>query len=209
MSGVSFTPTFHHTDWIDNVDRVQAGGPTGFNVRFRTLENDLGAVSTAVGQLDTAIAALSVRPPAKPTSITLSPALVPVAPTPGWSHDQTGIAVRPQGAASVFGLMNIPLPDQVRLLSLRALGTNTGATAIVRISLLRAPLVPAASTPPDRLVRVSPDTNPFDRTDTITDQNLARVNLSQFRYFLLATVDSAVAADVITLAGFQISYIAD
>ncbi|RKT08170.1 hypothetical protein BX286_6254 [Streptomyces sp. 3211.6] len=209
MSGVSFTPTFHHTDWVDNVDRVQAGGPVGFNIRFRTLEADLGAVSTAVGKLDAAIAALSVRPPAKPTSITLSPALVPVSPSPGWSHDPTGVAVRPQGAANVSGLMTVPLPDQVRLLSLRALGTNTGATAIVRVSLLRAPLVAAGGAAPDRIVRVSPDTNPFDRTDTITDQNLARVNLSQFRYFLLATVDNAVAADVITLTGFQISYIAD
>ncbi|MGW7528521.1 hypothetical protein [Streptomyces sp. NPDC054783] len=209
MNGISFTPTFHHTDWIDNVDRVQAGGPTGLNIRFRTLETDLGAVSTAVGRLDAAIAALSVHPPAKATSITLSPALVPVTPSPGWNHDQTGVAVRPQGQASVSGLMTVSLPDQVRLMSLRAMGTNNGATALVRVSLLRAPLVPASNTPPDRLVRVSPDTNPFDRTDTITDPDLARVNVSQFRYFLLATVDQALAADVITLAGFQISYIAD
>jgi hypothetical protein len=35
---------FHHTDWLDNVDRVQAGGANGFNQRFRSLETEFVSI---------------------------------------------------------------------------------------------------------------------------------------------------------------------
>ena len=38
MAIVTYTPGFQHEDWVDNVDRVQAGGVNGFNVRFNTIE---------------------------------------------------------------------------------------------------------------------------------------------------------------------------
>ena len=55
MAEPSFTPTFHHTDWVDNVDRVQAGGPNGLNVRLNAIEADLHQVSIVVGQIDAAL----------------------------------------------------------------------------------------------------------------------------------------------------------
>ncbi|UPJ53424.1 hypothetical protein IVB30_20170 [Bradyrhizobium sp. 200] len=39
-----FTPTFEHQDWIDNLDRVTAGGPNGFNGRFNALQTDLNRI---------------------------------------------------------------------------------------------------------------------------------------------------------------------
>jgi hypothetical protein len=60
MSDVSFTPTFRHTDYVDNRDRVQAGGPNGFNARFRALEDDLGTVSDVITEV---AGALKKRPP--------------------------------------------------------------------------------------------------------------------------------------------------
>jgi hypothetical protein len=59
MVDVSFTPTFRHTDYVDNRDRVQAGGPNGFNARFRALEEDLGTVSEVITEV---AGALKKRP---------------------------------------------------------------------------------------------------------------------------------------------------
>lgn len=61
MASVSFTPTFQHTDYVDNRDRVQAGGPNGFNARFRALQDDLGKLSEVITQVD---GALQQRPAA-------------------------------------------------------------------------------------------------------------------------------------------------
>lgn len=58
MSSISFTPKFHHTDYVDNRDRVQAGGPNGFNARFQALEADLDKLSEVITEVS---AALQVR----------------------------------------------------------------------------------------------------------------------------------------------------
>ncbi|WP_326673428.1 hypothetical protein [Streptomyces canus] len=55
MTSVSFTPTFQHTDYVDNRDRVQAGGPNGFNARFKALQADLGKLSEVITKLDSAL----------------------------------------------------------------------------------------------------------------------------------------------------------
>lgn len=39
---------FHHTDWLDNVDRVQAGGANGFNHRFRSLESEFASIQNVL-----------------------------------------------------------------------------------------------------------------------------------------------------------------
>lgn len=57
-----FDPTFKHEEWIDNVDRVMAGGPNGFNVRFNALQADLVQMAEVVKTLDLA---LQSRPQAK------------------------------------------------------------------------------------------------------------------------------------------------
>jgi len=205
VANVSYTPTFHHTEWLDNVDRVQAGGPNGFNTRFNTIETDLHGVATAVAQIDTALTALGTKPPPTQQRITLAPPLVADQPTPGWAHDASGVAVKPQNQTAISGLMSLNLPDRVRLLNLRAVGQNTGTNALVRISLFRAQLLGAGAAP-DRLARVAGDANPFDNTVTV-DPNLSTVDLGTFRYFIIATVDNAAPADIVTLAAIQLSYV--
>jgi hypothetical protein len=59
-STVQFTPTFEHQDWVDNVDRVTAGGPNGFNGRFNALQADLNQMTDVVKTINTA---LQARPP--------------------------------------------------------------------------------------------------------------------------------------------------
>ncbi len=48
-----FTPSFHHTDWVDGESVVQAqqsAGEEGFNSRFHKIENDFAAVRADIGQ---------------------------------------------------------------------------------------------------------------------------------------------------------------
>ncbi len=52
---ITYTPLFTHDDWIDNVDRVQAGGPNGFNIRFNGVAEEFGKLSTVVASIGTAI----------------------------------------------------------------------------------------------------------------------------------------------------------
>ena len=95
MATVSFTPTFSHTPWVDNRDRVQASGPNGFNVRFAALQADLGALSGVVSQIDTALDALEAGPGAQTRVVTLPPILTVTSGGGAWTLDTSGNAVRP------------------------------------------------------------------------------------------------------------------
>src|SRR6186713_2346421 len=100
MSDLNYTPTFHHSPWIDNVSRVKAGGPDGFNVRFEAIESDLHQVSAVVDSIDTLVDAVGAGP--APGSQRL---LVPLDPTsevniPGdWICDVTGALHAPPDAS--------------------------------------------------------------------------------------------------------------
>jgi hypothetical protein len=59
-----YTRQFQHTDWIDFVDPVQAGGGNGFNERFHALESEFDLVATAIASTDASIAAIEATPPA-------------------------------------------------------------------------------------------------------------------------------------------------
>ncbi|MGX2998569.1 hypothetical protein JNUCC64_30620 [Streptomyces sp. JNUCC 64] len=206
MSDVSFTPTFRHTAWIDNRDRVQAGGPNGFNVRFTALESDLDTLADVIAAVRAALDALGAQPPPSQRLLSLSPALVAVSGTAAWTHDSAGFAVRPSNQPSVAGLMAVSFPHGARLVALRALGQNTGSAALLRVSLMRSRLS-GTPQPAERLVRVSGESNPFDARAGI-DPALATVDTAAYRYFLLATADNAASGDVVTLSAFQIEYLA-
>ncbi|HEY9294401.1 MAG TPA: hypothetical protein VIP98_24225, partial [Microlunatus sp.] len=59
----------------------------------------------------------------------------------------------------------------------------------------------------DQIVTVSGDADPFDHTVSIGGA-FAVVDTTTYRYFVLAKLAGAAAADVVTMAGFQISYLA-
>src|SRR5436305_955802 len=56
MADIIYTPSFTHRDWIDNEDRVQAGGENGFNVRFNALAAELKELSAVIAQINGSIA---------------------------------------------------------------------------------------------------------------------------------------------------------
>ena len=203
MASVSFTPTFHHTPYVDNRDRVQAGGPNGFNARFQAIETDLTSLSSVVTDVDTALDALGAGPPPTQHTLTLSPALTIVAGAGAWAHDSGGYASRSGPLTTLAGVQSVAVPDRARLVKLRCLGQNSG-TGILRISLRRARLL-SAVIPADQLALVTGNTNPFDLNPDV-DPNFALVDTATFRYFILATLDGAAAGDTVTLSGFQVIY---
>jgi hypothetical protein len=204
MANVSFTPTFSHSPWVDNRDRVQAAGPNGFNVRFAALQADLGALAGVVSQIDAALDTLEAGPGAQTRVVTLPPILVATSGGGAWALDSSGNAVRPAAQTSLSGIAPAVLPQGVRLSSLRGAGINSGAGSL-RVNLMRARLTGAGTS--DRLARVTGDANPFDNTVAV-DPALAVVDNVAFRYFVLATLDGAATTDSVSLSGFQISYLA-
>src|SRR6267154_106666 len=52
MADITYTRTFQHSDWIDNTDIVQAGGPRGFNQQFHDIESEVDKLSTVVGSVN-------------------------------------------------------------------------------------------------------------------------------------------------------------
>jgi hypothetical protein len=52
---IDFERSFVHTDWLDQVDRVSAGGDNGFNARFHLLESDLDVLGDRVARINTAL----------------------------------------------------------------------------------------------------------------------------------------------------------
>lgn len=202
MADVSFTPTFHHTNYVDNRDRVQAGGPNGFNVRFSAIEADLITLADVVSAVDAVLGSLGT-PAATQHTLSLSPSLTVVAGSGAWAHDAAGYAYRNGPLTTLAGVQPVPVPNGATLVSFRVVGQNSG-TGSLRISLLRGRLLSAVA-PADRIARITGDVNPFDRIEN-ADLAFAAVDTTRFRYFVLATLDGAGAADDVTLSGFQIIY---
>jgi hypothetical protein len=205
MADVVFNPTFRHTDYVDNRDRVQAGGPNGFNARFRALAADLTTLHDVVTDVNTALVALGQGPGPVQQTLTLSPALAPVAGSGAWIQDTAGFASRSGPLTSLAGVQSVSLPHGARMASFHTLGQNSG-TGTLRVSLMRSRLLSTVA-PAERLARVTGDTNPFDLNAPV-DPNNAVVDTVQFRYFVLATLDGAAAGDTVTLSGFQVLYTA-
>jgi hypothetical protein len=208
MADIHFTPVFHHDHWADNIDLVQADGPRGFNVRFDAIEGDLKNLSTVVGAVDAELDRLS---PTGVQHLNLPPSLVPGIPGVGdepWTVGTQGQVF--VAGPRVFGLMNLILPNGVRLLSLRAFGFTRGnliSFVIVRTDMfdpgVRNLVEFQVSSP------ATSGTTSYDHTEPIVS-DLALVDTERFRYTLsafapaVATLGNATAG----IAGFQIAYTA-
>ncbi|UNZ21172.1 hypothetical protein [Streptomyces sp. 891-h] len=188
---------------MDNRDRVAAGGPNGFNVRFEALQKDLENLSTVIGKVKSAIEAVSQQPPVQ-RLLSLSPAFVPMPPSKAWSVDSFGVAVRPSSEPSVKGLLALSPPDGVKLLKFRAIGKNTGSGSL-RISLFRAPVADGSVT--ELLARI-PGEGAYDDQRSI-EAGKDRVDMTSFRYFVTADLSNASTGDTVTVISVQLSYLID
>jgi len=204
VGNISFTPTFSHIDWIDEVDDVEAEGEKGVNVRFRAIEHDLQQLSTVVEQIDATIDALEAANPDPVEQRLVIPPRLSRVPS-GQLWDQTATAAATAVLQNVnAGLINVLPPDGIRLLSLRVFGQVVGTTVVTTLS--RIALNDAAV--PEILTTVIGDTNPFNRLAPI-GADVARVDLSQFRYFIRAVTSGLVGSGPVAIGAFHIGYIAD
>lgn len=190
---VTYTPSFSHVDWVDNQDRVQAGGGNGINIRFHGIEAEFAALSLVVQAVNDALTALSITPPPSPQTTALTPALVPTTKITAevWQH-QPGSAFI-QGQAAAKGMMGVQLPKGATINSLRVIGNKGSGN--VTVVLVRQPIADGSAPQSMAVVFVAKSQNgAFDAT-AAADSAANGVDPSQFRFYLTAVVDSADTND--------------
>jgi hypothetical protein len=57
MAGITYNRNYHHQDWIDGQDIVQAGSERGFNVEFHALETEFDTISGVITQISAGLGA--------------------------------------------------------------------------------------------------------------------------------------------------------
>ncbi|MFL6126300.1 Ig-like domain-containing protein [Actinophytocola sp.] len=206
---ISFTPTFRHTNWVNNVDPIVAGGPNGFNVRYDAIDSDLRQVSTVVDQVNVALKTAGI--PAGVQLLTpgldLITRLQPIGA--GWNYDENGLVHPDATSGSANAVMDLTLPEKIKLVSFRATGFFSGPPARLNIALRRIPLTGPTQVP-DTLATISPDantTNPYDLTTPVTSA-LATVDNGAFRYFIQFGAASIQASPAVSVAAVQLAYVA-
>jgi hypothetical protein len=212
---ISYTRTFSHTDWVDNVDRVQAGGDNGFNGRFHSLEEQFDTISGVVSQVNdqfgaqaTQISGLQQQISAFGIAVARAVSVAPVLTTiglDGWSFD-SGRASKPPGATIAMGGVPVTLPVGGQITAFRACGINRG-TGDLQI-LLRANKVDGShnGSVVGMVVTGQPNASDFDLTKNPVDGSASDVIDSETCYFIDASLDGAGANDLVSLTGFQVLY---
>ncbi|MGI5328755.1 hypothetical protein [Actinomadura nitritigenes] len=207
MASFGYTPKFHHSHWADFRDLVEADGSNGFNIRFDTIESDLKAVGTVVGQISTAFDQLNPPVPVAPATVqlTVAPTLLPVAGGTGWSLQASGQAVAPANV-SPLGVVPLVLPDKVRLTSMRVLGKGTPPTGVnTSVIVNQVPL--SGATPSALLAFAIPKDAAFGAAVPFPNIAASVVDLANFRY-TISVGSGPGTGDPVTLNAFQISYTA-
>ncbi|MFF0430706.1 hypothetical protein ACFYU9_00555 [Streptomyces sp. NPDC004327] len=204
MTDISFSPTFKHVAWVDNRDRVAAGGQNGFNVRFDALQHDLEALSSVVAAIDTGLKAAGQRP-AVPRVLALPPAFLPIAAKQPWGLNGAGAAVRISTTDSdVSGALPVAPPDGATLTAFRVTGQNSGAGTLA-INLFRSPLTDLNTREP--LAQLAPTGTFGDPVDITAGK--AKVDMTAFRYFVTASLSHAADGDIVVITSVQLTYLAN
>ncbi|WP_427924407.1 hypothetical protein [Streptomyces sp. cg40] len=200
MADIVFQPTFVHQEFVDGPDgdRVRAAEPNGFNARFGAIESDLRQLSTVVGQIDAAVDRRGTGP--ADHVLTLAPMLQGAAGgTLPWRITPSGAAQFGQDE-DAYGLMEVALPDNVRLTSFRVMG-QVGVNVVGLAVLLSRVKIPGGT--PEVLAGISGATDPFDSSADV-DPSLAVTQTATYRYIVQASVINSGTS--VTLAAFQIAY---
>ena len=198
MSDLGYTPTFLHTDWIDNVDRIEAGGPRGLNARLHGIENDLNRITPLIDQIDIAIDQIRVTG----RRIALPPPFLATRPTgTSWFMNSDGVMITSVSSTTpAASVACVAPPDQSRLTAFRIRGvlTPTGQGAVnlnLQVIFSRLPFQLTPSPPVlDTLASTAVTAaGAFDVTMQIAPQKAA-VDLDAFRYVVSATFSATANA---------------
>jgi hypothetical protein len=192
---------FGHKDWIDNQDRVQAGGEDGLNDRFHRLEAEFAGL--ADNQINPIIEALAKRP----THLTLIPALIPYrkpganATEPAWNQNVDGVE-KPQTIGEAHGFMNVVLPDGAQVTSLLMTGLKPpSATGTLRTVLKARHFANEGAGSVDLITAEQ-----LGVAAAPTGGEAVTVTNATQRYSLLVEVTGAGASDVIKVFCVQLTY---
>lgn len=198
MGDIHYTPTVEPPDFADG-EPIRASGPNGFNALFHAIEDDLTQFSSVVADIDAALTAIATGPTEH--SQWFPPQLLGLNGFAPWLASATGGAQDTAGSTS-GGLVNLVLPDGVRLTAVRAIGQCTSGV-VVTIKLSRCAF---GSATVRELATITGNANPFDVTIPV-DPSLARVDTGSFRYFLTATATAGPAGGANAVIGaFQIAH---
>lgn len=202
---VSYTPIFAFREWVDNEDRVQAGGDNGFNVRFHGIEAEFAALQLVIQSINDALTALSTKPPPQPQTTAFTPNLVPTVSLPNeqWQH-LPGVAFA-KGQTTAEGMMGVQLPNGSTINALRLIGSKGSGN--VNVTLRRQPI--AVDSAPQRLASVFVPNSTNGTFDTTAPADVASiVDTGQFCYYVSATLDSADAGAAVgvVLQAFLITH---
>ena len=200
MGDIRYTPTFEANDLVDEADLIAAAGARGFNARFHAISDDLVQFSAVVAQIDAALIAVATGPTEH--TFWLPPQFLPATGGAPWQLTPTGAAQDTPGT-SPNGLVNLVLPDGVRLKSIRAIGQCTSGITVT-IRLFRCPF---GSRTTQVMSTITANGNPYDSTIPV-DPSLARVATGTFRYFITATAPITPVTNTtsVVVAGLQIAY---
>ncbi|MGW5420902.1 hypothetical protein [Streptomyces sp. NPDC003943] len=202
MTDISFSPTFKHVAWVDNRDRVAAGGQNGFNVRFDAIQRDLEKLSGVVTAIDAGLKAVAQRPVVQ-RKLTLAPTFAPVQLRAEWVLDATGVATRASSTdITLSGLLTVTPPDGVQLLTLGATGRNAG-DGTLKVTLFRNSL--SVLGPPEQIAEVTCSGGAFGEAQPVTSGK-GLVDMSHFSYFVNASLDGATAGGTVYITSVQLSY---
>jgi hypothetical protein len=211
---ISYTRTFDYQDKIDNVDIVSAGGDTGLNAQFHSIEAELDTISGVVGQVNQALTGQSTQLTslqqqvsalgiAIARAVSITPVLTTVGPN-GWDTSTPGFARKPAGAVTAYGAVAVTLPAGAQVTAFRALGNNTGAGSL-RLDLMAQNLNGQGQAAIIDIT-VTSQPAPFDITRNPVGSSGIDVIDPGSSYFILARLDNAGANDNVFLTGFQILY---
>ncbi|GKQ37938.1 hypothetical protein [Streptomyces sp. A012304] len=196
-----YVPKFSHKDWIDNEDRVQAGGEEGINIRFHKLESEFRTLADE--HINPLIRFVTPLATPEEAFLSLVPVLIPTRTDSGQTQAaqpwliSTDVAHKAAGQEQAHGLMNVILPEGAEITSLKVFGTKSGEGTLT-VSLRHKDLTGSGA---QDLVKVTALNTP-----TSLDPP-ARVSNATHRYFLVADLTGAPSdADSVKLSCFQIAY---
>ncbi|WP_020671283.1 hypothetical protein [Amycolatopsis nigrescens] len=199
MADISYTPQFQHDDWVDNVDRVEADGPNGFNTRFNTIESDLLAVSAVVGDIGAELT--KIRPPE--VTLSIAPTFHPIKGSNAWAILNTGVAEAPS-AGLPNGVIPLALPHGARMTTLTVRGKGAASAGNTDFFLRRVAVVGGVSESVDSFSTAS---TPFNAPRVLPNTALNVVDLANFRYVFSANSGGFLASDPVTLFSIQLAYV--
>jgi hypothetical protein len=192
-----YTPSFSHTDWIDNRDRVQAGGDNGFNARFHDLEAEFALLAAHLNPLVDALSKPLVK-------LTLAPMLMAyvnqgeTAPRQPWVQGIDHVR-KASSQQEAHGTMGLNLPAGARIQSLLVTGSQPSGT--LTIVLQRHRFDNTASS--EQVVTASQLGQPF--SPPAGSPELAVVE-DDYRYYLTADLVGATATDLVQIFCVQLTY---